>query len=240
MEGEALRRAGAAISGSGIARNSSLASTGWTSRTPGTRREPGREPVGHGVGVGGVGAASGPASSIGDELRADEAHLGQEVPGALAPLGQARGEGRVEHHHRLGRQGAVLGGAQRQHVDAGAPGQPRPASSRAGPGRWPAARRPCARAARARGRGRPSAATSPGPVDRAPLGRLGQADRRRATRGGRPASAASASGSGQRARRRACRRHRAGRSAWRRRCRTRARRTPRAGCARSRGSRSAP
>ena len=48
--------------------------------------------------------------------------LGQQMPGALAALGHVRGKLAVEEHHRLRRHGAALGGAERQHIDAGFPG----------------------------------------------------------------------------------------------------------------------
>ena len=41
---------------------------------------------------------------------------------ALAPEGEFRGERLVEDHHRLGRQRPVLGGAEGEDVDPGAPG----------------------------------------------------------------------------------------------------------------------
>ena len=44
------------------------------------------------------------------------------MTGALAPFAEKRGAGGIEHHHGLRRQRAALGGAERQHVDAGLPG----------------------------------------------------------------------------------------------------------------------
>ena len=62
------------------------------------------------------------ALEIGVELGRQEAHLGEEMARALAPEGEFRGQGLVEEHHRLGRQRPVLGGAEGEDVDAGAPG----------------------------------------------------------------------------------------------------------------------
>ena len=44
------------------------------------------------------------------------------MPGALAAIAEIVSPFRIEEHHRLGRERAVLGGAERQRVDAGTPG----------------------------------------------------------------------------------------------------------------------
>ena len=66
---------------------------------------------------------------IGLELRRQKAHFAQQMAAAHAPaaqrlVGRAH-RGRAEIDHRLGGHGAVLGGAEGQHVDPGAPGQRR-------------------------------------------------------------------------------------------------------------------
>ena len=49
--------------------------------------------------------------------------LGEEMPAALAAQLELPGPGRVEQHHRLDPEAAVLGAAEAQHVDTRLPGQ---------------------------------------------------------------------------------------------------------------------
>ena len=60
---------------------------------------------------------------IGLQLNRHEAHLAEEMPGALVAASQTRGSVAVEDHHRLGSHGAVLGGPEGKDVDSGLPGQ---------------------------------------------------------------------------------------------------------------------
>ena len=57
------------------------------------------------------------------QLRGEEAALGQQMPGPLAQARHRLGQRRVEEDQRLGVHPAILDEAERQHVDAGAPGQ---------------------------------------------------------------------------------------------------------------------
>ncbi len=59
---------------------------------------------------------------IGQQLRSGVAGLGQQVAGALATQFEVVHPLRIEKHHGLGSQRAVLGGTEGQHIDAGAPG----------------------------------------------------------------------------------------------------------------------
>ena len=65
------------------------------------------------------------------ELRRHEARLRQHLPAALHQEGQSRRDRRVECEHGFGVDRAILGRAERQDVDAGAPRQCRPACTRA-------------------------------------------------------------------------------------------------------------
>ena len=56
------------------------------------------------------------------KLRRQKAVLGEQMAGTLAPLGHRPGFRGVEEHHRLCGKRAALGGAKRQHIDAGLPG----------------------------------------------------------------------------------------------------------------------
>src|SRR5262249_20135341 len=59
---------------------------------------------------------------IGLELGGDEAHLGEELTRALAPDQEHFGQGEVEEYDDLRAQRAILGGAEREHIDTGTPG----------------------------------------------------------------------------------------------------------------------
>ncbi len=58
---------------------------------------------------------------IGLKLQRQETVLGEEMPGALAPLGHVRCIALIEEHHRLGGHRAALGRAERENIDASFP-----------------------------------------------------------------------------------------------------------------------
>jgi len=86
------------------------------------RRQAQCQPLRHGVGVARE-LQPQAVGEIGGKLRGEETVLGQQVPAALAPLGHERGARRIEDHHGFGGERAAFGGAERQHIDAGLPGQ---------------------------------------------------------------------------------------------------------------------
>ena len=61
---------------------------------------------------------------IGLELGRDEAHLREEMAAALAAVAEALRPSLGSKKHRLGAEGAVLGGAEGKRIDATAPGEP--------------------------------------------------------------------------------------------------------------------
>ena len=75
----------------------------------------------------GAGRASAPQVALihRGELRGDEAHLARELARLLADVGQRVGERGAQQHDRLAGEHAVLGAAERQHVDARLGGQRR-------------------------------------------------------------------------------------------------------------------
>ena len=119
-----------------------------------------------------------PSLQVRLELRRDEAHLGEHLAGAARAKAQRLGELVLEHHDRLGAHGAVLGRAEREHVDPAPPGHI---------GRAALERRD--RVGKARAVHVHPQAVFPGdpdqrvqliqPVHRAALGRLGEVERRR-------------------------------------------------------------
>ncbi len=79
---------------------------------------------GHRVGMARIGEPQ-VVVKVGEQLGAQKAQLRPQVPALFtAPL-EILGERRIEEHDRLGAERTVLGGAERQHVDAGFPGRRR-------------------------------------------------------------------------------------------------------------------
>ena len=162
------------------------------------------------------------------------------MPAALAPELELPGARRVEQHHRLDPEAAVLGAAEAQHVDPRLPGQLRRACSRAPPPRWRSAPRPCAPAApRARAMRRERRHLRPGHRPSPPRWRW-SATAPPSARCARPPRAVAPSARSRLAGDRSARARRRAASASRRRCRTPARRTRPPRHARRGGSRPSP
>ena len=99
------------------------------------------------------------------------------MSGALAPQLEIAHQGGVEEHHGFGGEGAVLGRAEGQHVDAGAPGDVARVAAEEGD-RVGEARAVHLHLEAARVRQLAQARDSGRPVDGTELGRLGERERR--------------------------------------------------------------
>ena len=115
---------------------------------------------------------------IGLELGRDEAHLREEMARRLRRKAKSVGQLVSKNTTASARERAVLGGAERQDVDPGAPGDLGRADDSEVPAHWRSGRRPCAASGRA-----PADLGDRGDLVRAidgrRVGRLGEADRRR-------------------------------------------------------------
>ena len=120
------RRAAPRRAPSGMIGKTSLASTGQASLTPGSAAEPFRQAGREAVRVAGIAE---PVVVLRNSPRIAPRSAGPSrcLAGPLAPIVRGLRERHVEHHHRLGHQAAVLGGAEGQDVDAAPSRSSRPA-----------------------------------------------------------------------------------------------------------------